>query len=47
MTPDQLDQERWIYRGWKQQRGGWNQELWILINEIWRAWYEHIPKVRR
>lgn len=36
MTPAQVDQERVRWRRWKPQRGGWNQSLWIRVQEQWR-----------
>lgn len=36
MTPDALDRERWRWRRWKPQHGGWNQRLWVAVQEQWR-----------
>ena len=36
MTPNELDRERWRFRGMKNQRGGWNQSLWIEVQDKWR-----------
>ena len=36
LTPDELDRERLHWRRWKPQRGGWNQGLWIVLQDEWR-----------
>lgn len=41
MTPDALDRERWRYRRFKPQRGGWNQWLWIALQAEWRKGLGH------
>lgn len=34
--PDELDREHWRWLGWKRQHGGWDQPLWIALQEAWR-----------
>lgn len=41
MTPDALDRERWRYRRFKPQHGGWNQWLWIALQAEWRKGLGH------
>lgn len=36
MTPRQLDVERTTYRRMKPQHGGWNQALWLVLQDTWR-----------
>lgn len=36
LTPSELDREKWRWRGMRPQRGGWNQPLWIVLQETWR-----------
>lgn len=36
LTPDELDRERLRWRRWKPQRGGWNQGLWVEVQDEWR-----------
>lgn len=36
LTPAQVDRERMLWRRWRPQRGGWNQMLWIGLQERWR-----------
>lgn len=35
MTPRQLDVERIAYRRMKPQHGGWNQALWLVVQDTW------------
>lgn len=36
LTPDELDREKWRWRRQRPQRGGWDQALWVLVQEAWR-----------
>lgn len=35
MTPRQLDVERITHRRMKPQHGGWNQALWLVVQDTW------------
>lgn len=35
-SPDALDREHWRWTRWKPQRGGWNQRLWVILQEQWQ-----------
>jgi hypothetical protein len=37
LTPDELDREKWRWRGMRPQHGGWDQERWIVIQDEWRC----------
>lgn len=37
LTPDEIDRERWRWRQWKRQHGGWDQPLWIVLQDQWWA----------
>lgn len=36
MSPDELDREHWRWTRWKPQKGGWDQALWLVMQEEWR-----------
>jgi hypothetical protein len=36
LTPAEVDGERWRWRRWKGQRGGWDTPLWLVLQELWR-----------
>lgn len=42
MTPAELDLHKFAWRGWKPQKGGWNQVLWIQLQSVW---FEAIGRV--
>lgn len=37
LTPEQVDQERWLWRAWKPQHGGWDTPLWHRVQGDWFA----------
>lgn len=36
LTPDALDREKWRWRDMNPQHGGWDQSLWVALQEVWR-----------
>ena len=36
-SPDALDREHWRWTRWKPQHGGWDQEMWVRLQETWRS----------
>jgi hypothetical protein len=36
LTPSELDLHNWQFRGFKPQKGGWDQWLWIRLQDDWR-----------
>lgn len=36
LTPSELDLEHWRWVRWKPQHGGWDQPLWVRMQDDWR-----------
>lgn len=36
LTPAELDREHWRWRGMRRQKGGWDQALWVRVQDEWR-----------
>ena len=34
---DALDREHWRWTRWNPQHGGWDQEMWVRLQETWRS----------
>lgn len=35
-SPAALDREHWRWRGMRRQKGGWDQALWVRVQDEWR-----------